>query len=87
MLGKGADLEKIARTDFGIIMAWVMSLVNGGLIAGGVFLLSAFDSLCVNVAFAGAIWILAMSVNIYLYHHIVVWKIRKLLPQSKTQAA
>ncbi len=84
MLGKDTDLEKIARTDFGIIMAWVMSLINGLLIAGGVFLLRPLNLAAFNFALAGAILILVICIDVYLYYRLVVWK---LLSKPKTQAA
>lgn len=87
MLGKNANLEEIARKDFGARMAWIMSIFNGGVIAGGVLLWSLFGSQYVNIAIASAIGLLTAFTNIYLYYGMVVWKICKLLPQPKAEAA
>ncbi len=87
MLGKNADLEKIVRKDFGIIMAWVMSLVNSILIAGGVYFSTSSYSQCASLTATIAVWILTLAANVHLYYRIVVWKIPELLPKSKLKAA
>jgi len=82
MLGKAADLEEVARKDFGVYMARFMSLVNGGLIAGAVFLWSPCKSECASLYLALTIWLFATSINLYLYYPMVVNKIKEFQPKS-----
>lgn len=76
MAGKNADLKKAARKDFGVKMAWIMSIFNSALIAVGIYLLPIFKLGWGNIVLAVAIFILVISLNVYFYYRIVVWRIK-----------
>jgi hypothetical protein len=72
-LGRGADLVKVARSDFGIVMARCMAGVNGSLVGLGIYIISC--SLSGRLAIACGGGIVVVLLNLWNYNHYVIRKL------------
>jgi hypothetical protein len=77
-LGKNADFAKTAKTDFGMHMAWIMSLIHGSLLCfGSWFLLLHLSNSALILLSAILLGIITWILNFRLYYRMVVNKLKR----------
>jgi FtsH-binding integral membrane protein len=76
-MGKGVNLVDVAKKDFGMHMAWVMSLIHGVIFSVGVlYILKNSLSLAIVIVICSLLGLCLFFVNLKIYFKFITKKVK-----------